>query len=238
MLRRTLGMLAGKTRAALGGWIRGGGHGTLSFAQEGEDLILRRIFAGRADGRFVDVGAHHPHRFSNTYLLYRAGWRGINLDAAPQSMEPFRRSRPGDTNLECAVSDQPGERSFFIFEEPALNTFSAALADDYVRGGWKLRKTAEIPARALSSILHEHAEDWPSFDLLSIDVEGEELAVLRSNDWKRFRPRVVLAEVLDSTLEAIGGSAIGLYLAALGYVPFAKTFNSVFWQQGPAGRKP
>ena len=238
MLRRTLRTLVGRARAASGGFIRGGEHGALSFAQEGEDLILRRIFPGRATGTFVDVGAHHPHRFSNTYLLYRAGWRGINLDAAPRSMEPFRESRPGDTNLESTISDQPGERPFFLFEEPALSTFSSALADEYVRDGWKLRGTATIRARSLSSILEEHAGDWRSFDLLSIDVEGEELAVLRSNDWQRFRPSVILAEVLSSTLEGIGGSEIGLYLAALGYVPFAKTLNSVFWRSGPIRQAP
>jgi FkbM family methyltransferase len=228
-LRSHLTTLAGKARAASAGWIRGGEHGALSFAQEGEDLILRRVFAGQPKGRFVDVGAHHPHRFSNTYLLYRDGWRGINLDAAPRSMEPFRSSRPGDVNLECAVSDRAGERRFFVFEESALNTFSAPLADEYVRDQWRLRETVMIPSRPLAGILAEHAAGWPSFELLSIDVEGEELSVLRSNDWERFRPRVILAEVLNATLETIAGSEVGAYLASLGYVPFAKTFNSVFW---------
>ena len=232
-LRSGLVTLAGRARAVSRGWRRGSEHASLSFAQEGEDLILRRVFEGKPPGRFVDVGAHHPYRFSNTWLLYREGWRGINLDATPRSMDAFRAGRPHDVNLECAVSDGAGERRFFLFEEPALNTFSAALADEYVRSGWSLRETALLPARTLASILAQHAPDWPSFDLLSIDVEGEELPVLRSNDWTRFRPRVIVAEVLNATLADLAASEIGRYLAGHGYLAFAKTLNSIFWRVGP-----
>jgi len=95
-----------------------------SFSQEGEDMILQRIFSGKNDGFFVDVGAHHPTRFSNTYLFYLKGWRGINIDAAPGSMTAFRKVRPADINIECPVSDKSDIATFYIFNEPALNTFS------------------------------------------------------------------------------------------------------------------
>ena len=76
---------------------------TKSYSQEGEDLLLRRIFEHQKIGFYVDVGAHHPFRFSNTYLLYKRGWRGINIDAMPGSMRLFRKFRPRDTNIECGV---------------------------------------------------------------------------------------------------------------------------------------
>jgi hypothetical protein len=71
-----------------------------SWSQEGEDLILARIFGDKPDGFYVDVGAHHPKRFSNTYYFYRRGWRGINIDAMPGSMLAFNRLRPSDINIE------------------------------------------------------------------------------------------------------------------------------------------
>jgi len=77
-----------------------GADAAVSFAQEGEDRVLYRMFQGRfgRPGFYVDVGAHHPTRFSNTYLFYRMGWRGINLDAMPGSMAAFARARPRDIN--------------------------------------------------------------------------------------------------------------------------------------------
>ena len=60
--------------------------GSLCYSQEGEDMILGKIFSGQKHGFYVDVGAHHPLRFSNTYLFYLKGWRGINIDAMPGSM--------------------------------------------------------------------------------------------------------------------------------------------------------
>lgn len=81
---------------------------TKCYSQEGEDLLLSRILGDKKDGFYVDVGAHHPFRFSNTYLLYKQGWRGINIDAMPGSMKLFNRFRPRDINIECGVASGGG----------------------------------------------------------------------------------------------------------------------------------
>src|SRR5215207_3271493 len=94
-----------------------------SYAQEGEDLVLRRLFEERTTGFFVDVGAHHPRRFSNTYLFYRAGWRGINVEPNPDLTPLFARERPRDVTLQLGVSDVPGMLTYFRFNDGALNTF-------------------------------------------------------------------------------------------------------------------
>ena len=101
-------------------------YSTLSYSQEGEDLILKRLFDGQKKGLYVDVGAHHPKRFSNTYLFYKMGWRGINIDAMPGSMEKFKEVRPEDINIEAAISDKDELLTYYIFNESALNTFSKA----------------------------------------------------------------------------------------------------------------
>src|SRR5437879_2682243 len=93
------------------------------FGQEGEDLILDRLMGGRTKGFYVDIGAHHPIRFSNTYLFSKRGWHGINVDAEPGSMALFRKMRPRDINIESGVGERAGTMLFYRFNEPALNTF-------------------------------------------------------------------------------------------------------------------
>lgn len=204
----------------------------LHYSQEGEDLFLLRAMALPEPGFFVDVGAHHPTRFSNTYALYRQGWRGLNIDATPGSMEPFRRLRPGDVNVECAVSAATEPLRFHSFREPALNTFDAALADSYVRDGWPLLEVREITPRPLREIMAEH---WPAgrpVHLMSIDVEGEEMGVLRSNDWETCRPHWMVVEALDVPLNDLGASPAVSFLVERGYVPVSKLYHSVILKQG------
>src|SRR5688500_4139273 len=94
------------------------------YAQEGEDLILQLMLAWRANGFYVDVGAHHPQFDSNTYLFYKRGWSGINIDAMPNSMKLFNRLRPRDINLELAISKKSEELTYYLFNTPQLNGFS------------------------------------------------------------------------------------------------------------------
>lgn len=75
------------------------GFSTRSYSQEGEDMILRRIFGSQTSGFYIDVGAHHPKRFSNTYFFYKKGWAGINIDAMPGSMKAFQKVRYRDIEI-------------------------------------------------------------------------------------------------------------------------------------------
>jgi FkbM family methyltransferase len=210
------------------------GHARMSYAQEGEDLILLRLFEGTPPGVYVDVGAHHPYRFSNTCLLHDRGWRGINIDARPGSMGPFNRARPRDINLEIGISERPSDLEFFQFDEPALNTFDRTLAQARQSEGWRLASTVAVPCQPLSDVL---ARELPRLgaaapDLLSIDVEGLDLQVLRSNDWNACRPRVVVVEVLGHAFAAGASSPVMDFLASKGYVLFAKLYNSAIFLLG------
>jgi hypothetical protein len=106
----------------------------LSHSQFGEDMAVRALVGDRRSGTYVDIGAHHPVYCSNTYHFYCKGWRGLNVDAQPGSMEAFRVLRPGDINVEVAVGPTSGERLVFHrFDAPTLNTFDAAAAQEHVR---------------------------------------------------------------------------------------------------------
>jgi FkbM family methyltransferase len=212
------------------------GYARTSYSQEGEDLILLRLFEDAPPGVYVDVGAHHPFRFSNTCLLHERGWRGINIDARPGSMAAFRRARPRDVNLEIGISERPSELEFFLFEEPALNTFDRALAESRQAEGWRLAATRTVPCRPLSAVLDEQLPRLAAAapDVLSIDVEGLDLQVLRSSDWKRYRPRAVIVEVLGHSFAEGTPSPAQDFLAAQGYTLFAKLYNSAIFLRDEA----
>ena len=111
-----------------------------SYSQEGEDMILRRVFENQKTGFYVDVGAHHPFRFSNTYYFYKQGWQGINIDAMPESMDVFRRFRKRDINIESGVALNDAKIPYFVFKEKALNTFDDVLAQQYKSAGYDAAK--------------------------------------------------------------------------------------------------
>lgn len=203
------------------------GYGRTSFAQEGEDLILERIFGDQTKGIYVDVGAHHPRRFSNTLLLYRRGWRGVNIDAAPGSMRLFRRMRPRDVNLEIGVAAAAAERDFYVFNEPALNTFDGERAKTLVTPPYVIDKVCKVRCAPLSEILGEHSIG--AIDLLTIDAEGFDLEVLESLDWAVSRPRVVLTEQFSRDIATLLASKTHALMDTRGYQLLAKTFNSVFY---------
>ena len=206
------------------------GMARISFAQEGEDLILERLFEHDRAGVYVDVGAHHPKRFSNTQLLYRRGWHGINIDAAPGSMVAFRRQRPRDINLELGVTATAETRDFYVFDEPALNTFDAARARSLDRPPYKLQRVVKVSCAPLAQILLDH--DIAAIDLLTVDAEGFDLEVLRTLDWDASRPRVVLTEQFSRDLEAHFASDTHAFMhGERGYTLIAKTFNSLFYRR-------
>lgn len=204
--------------------------GVRAYSQEGEDLILARYFENTATGFFVDVGAHHPFRFSNTYLLYRRGWRGVNIDALPGSMRLFQRHRPRDLNIEAAIGTTSSSATYFMFNEPALNTFDRDVALDRQGGPWRVVGEVSIPIRPLKDVLASMVPPNQKIDLLTVDVEGRDLDVLSSNDWTRFRPTVVLAETLGHGFASCVAEPAAVYLEGLGYELVAKTFYTMFFR--------
>jgi len=201
----------------------------LCYSQEGESLIIDRLFDFRDNGTYVDVGAHHPKRFSNTYDLYKRGWTGVNIDPAPGLQEKFELARPADRFFPVAVSNSDSLRNFFLFDEPALNTFDESLVKEYQECGYTLIDSLLIESRQMSSLLDECEFEQP-IDLMSIDVEGNELQVLQSNNWDRYHPKVVLVEILGFDLSRAEEFPVHNFMMDLGYILVAKTFNTIFYK--------
>lgn len=200
-----------------------------SYSQDGEDLILDRLLRRQRTGFYVDVGAHHPIRFSNTYLFYKRGWCGINIDAMPGSMKKFDKFRPRDINIECGVAGSAGTLMYHRFNEPALNTFDAEEAAYKNKPPYQLIDTVEVAVERLDVLLARHLGAEQQIDFLSVDVEGKDEEVLRSNDWRRYRPRFILAETLRIDMLHLSECPVVQFLRSVGYTPVGKAYNTSFF---------
>ena len=185
-----------------------------TFSQEGEDMLLRRMIKLAEPGFYVDVGAHHPLRFSNTYFLYKQGWRGINIDPNPGTKALFDSYRPQDINLDEVVSDVDGSTVFFdIYSEPALNSAVSGR-----RAGLEqfFSHTVERVTSRLDTILNKHLPAGVDVNVLSIDVEGLDLQVLMSNNWDIVRPQYVLTETEVNLMDPNASDVVN-YMRSVGY---------------------
>ena len=202
-----------------------------SYSQEAEDLILQRFFEYQKTGFYIDVGAHHPKRFSNTYLFYKKGWRGINIEPRPGSKKYFDKIRSRDINIEAAVSEKIQKLTYYMFSEPALNKLSGENEADILKNkNLELKDKIEVETTTLKNICAKYLPENVQIDFLSVDAEGYDLNVLSSNDWGKFRPKIVLAEDKDFELDAPLKSDIFKFMSEKGYKLFAKTFYTLIFK--------
>lgn len=187
-----------------------------SYAQVGEDLIVEKCFKRDFVGRYLEIGAYHPTRLSNTYRFYKKGWRGIVVEPNPEIKKMFEEVRPHDKFWNIGISDKNQVLNYYQFMIPALNTFSKKDADESVKNGHKISDILKVNTKNINSILKG------KIDFISIDTEGYDEIILRSLDWKTYRPKVVCVET-DKKNRA------GEFLEKIGYKLEAKTkYNSIY----------
>lgn len=204
-----------------------------SYSYEGEDVVLLKIFDCKEKGFYVDVGAHHPFRFSNTYKFYQLGWSGINIDAMPGSMKIFNKYRKRDINVESLVAKEPGRVVFYTFNDPALNTANPVLAESRDGAhGHKMIGKHELESKTLADILDMYLPPNTKIDFMSIDVESLDLEVLESNNWAKYHPDVIVIESLSTadSLDSIKDSAVYQFLAGKGYTLCSKLSNTLIFR--------
>ena len=163
----------------------------ISYSTNCEDVILNRVFGGRNSGFYIDVGAAHPLYENDTKALYDRGWRGINIEPNAVFYRELAAQRPGDHNINAAVSDAPGQLIFHEVIGTGLSTCDPEEAGRAAAKGFEVARHT-IDAVSLRQILEAAAPS--EIDLLKVDVEGFEMKVLSSNDWQRFRPKLIVVE--------------------------------------------
>jgi FkbM family methyltransferase len=163
----------------------------ISFAQNAEDVVLERAFEDAETGFYIDVGASHPADDSVTFHFYERGWRGVNIEPDTVDCELLAAARTRDINLAVAIGSGEEPLLFYPSSLRGRGTVDPELAA--ARG---YASQIEVPQVSLARIFDEHAPA-EGVDFLKVDVEGWEADVLRSADWTRHRPRVVVVEAVD-----------------------------------------
>lgn len=202
----------------------------ISFSQFGEDRIiesLRGEITTPSHRIYVDVGAYHPTDFSNTLLLHKAGWRGVNIDANHRSITKFDRSRPSDLNICEAVSDDVREVDYCEYGANATNRIVPN--DETCKLsvlGEPPRATTTLTTKSLNAILSTTIPQVDRIGFLNIDCEGQDMRLLRHFDFQRWRPYIVAAEAHDLATET---EMISLMNKA-NYSLAAKTFVTLIFR--------
>ncbi|RAI37018.1 hypothetical protein CH340_01210 [Rhodoplanes serenus] len=164
----------------------------ISYAQNAEDVVLRRAFSESSDGFYIDIGASDPLLDSVTAFFYFNGWRGINVEPDAAMFDSLNSARPGDVNIRAAVTRAAGTITFYPTGTRGHGTLVRALAATRIQGS----TAEEVCTVTLAEIFDRHAAGR-EVAFLKIDVEGAELDVIASGDWTRHRPKVVVVEAVD-----------------------------------------
>jgi len=207
-------------------------YANISYSQEGEDRILFSLLGLKRKGFYIDVGANHPQRFSNTFLFYNLGWHGINIDANNEVIVIFNKIRPNDLNISCGVGLKEEVREFIVFNESEISTFVKKQAQNIKEKNYfTVKETRQIEIKKLSTILRQYLKPKQVIDFMSIDVEGMDFEAIQSNDWKVYRPSILLIEIYGiKNFNQILKSKITQYLKKYKYEPIAKTPNTIFFR--------
>ncbi len=201
-----------------------------SFSQSGEDLLIDAFLGHMEKGFYVDIGAHDHIALSNTCKFYLRGWNGIQVEPNYKKIDHFKKYRPRTTSLNIGI----GERSrstFFIFDSAIISTFSEEEARVHESFGHVIIEKTEIEVIPLKAVFETHL-NGNTIDFMSVDTEGYDLEVLKTNDWNKYRPRLVIIETAEYNREKFGGKLNHIYdpyMSSIGYQKIADTYlNTIY----------
>ncbi len=164
-----------------------------SYSQTFEDLIIDGILK-KQKGFYIDIGANDPEHLSNTKRFYDIGWEGINIEPNPLCIQKFNIEREKDINLNVGIGNQRGEMKFYELTYSSLSSFDKEMAlYNSQRFNVKIEKEYFVKVIKLFDVFNTYVKD-KEVDFVSIDTEGYEMEVLKSNDWQIFRPKLILIE--------------------------------------------
>lgn len=147
-----------------------------TYSQNGEDRIAIEILLEKGLNRqifYVDVGANHPSKLSNTYLMYRQGSHGITIEPNEELIKLHRLVRPKDIQLNVGCGFLTEIQNFYYSKTPVLSSFAKSEVDHV----WMSRR---LPIFTLDKICQDL--NIACIDFLTIDVEGLDLQVLQGSE--------------------------------------------------------
>lgn len=202
-----------------------------SYSQCGEDMVLRYLLSHiKKSGFYVDVGCHHPRRGSNTYHFYKnKGWNGILIDLEPTKIYACKLLRWRDKCILAAVNDAP---KLVTIYSPKEFSVLATINPEATTSNFKAIGT--ITSRTLTEILDSSLAP-SNFELLSIDVEGVDLQVLKGLDFNKYKPEFICIEIWEAIdgLNALLNSEINQFLNSKNFTLASWAGKSMIYKQYP-----
>lgn len=211
----------------------------LSFAQAGEDRVLKFLFTsmGLNTITYLEIGTNNPIEINNTYLFYLGGSTGVCIEPNPTLLGKIQRYRPRDKCLNVGVggNESSGLMDFYIFDESdsekGLSTFSKKDAE-FVQNTThiKIAEIKKIPVVSIGEILKSNFSGKAP-DLISLDVEGLDLEILKGIDFSVWRPIAICVETVNFTIDhkKVKNKEIINFMESKGYFVYADTgINSIF----------
>lgn len=214
--------------------------GLISYSQYGEDKILNfalKILKNRnliKTISYLDLGGCFADKSSNTYFLYKQGYHGVVVEAAPDLAEDFKKIRKNDIVLNVGITDGEGGQVLpFYYADGVCGSF---LKDNVLEAIQKYGNNSEcrslnVPTRNVNDIMREYFTDKDIF-LVSIDVEGLDEQIIRGFDFKKYRPYFFCIETAELSGESfLGRKEVGIaeFMKHNGYEIYADTYvNTIF----------
>ncbi len=202
-----------------------------SYSQNGEDMILEFFLSGVKKGFYIDIGAYHPVHLSNTNYFYKKGWNGIQIEPNKKQISLFKKYRPRSISLQIGIGPEEGLNDFYIFKEKTLCTFSKEAAELHTSMGHKLDKIEQVMVIPLAKVLEEYCKE--DIHIMSIDVEGYDLEVLKTNNWDKFRPQYIVLETVEYNRFSPGKKLNNIYdpfMENINYKKVADTYINTIYQ--------
>lgn len=202
-----------------------------SYSQFAEDLIVDQYFGDYLKqgkkGFYVDVGSHHPKRGSNTYRLYKGGWRGILIDMEDNKVLAAKMARPRDTVVKAAISDK--EELVSIYSQSSFST-NATISKDLISKNSSFTSVGSIMTMKLYDLLIKN--NCPmNFDFLNLDIEGNDYKAIDGALLNAFRPKLICIEnySAEQGIEVLINSTIHKLLVSKDYVLTSISGPSTFY---------
>jgi hypothetical protein len=173
-------------------------NANISFSQFGEDLIIIR-FLRKLDpskGIYVDCGSFDPVAISNTLLLHKKGYKGINIDLDRDKIDKFDRYRPEDYNVVAALSNSKTKLKLLRYAGRATNRIVDLESTDTESIIGETPISAEIIETCTMTETID-SSPFANYEIhyLNVDCEGHDLNVLMGLDFSRYAPKIVSVEV-------------------------------------------
>ena len=198
----------------------------VSFSKSGDDILLNKLINETTPGVYLDVGSWEPKQYSNTYFFYLRNWKGICVDPNPELVKKYKKIRPKDSFVNIAIGDSKDKIDYYLLDDEysSMNSFDLEFIKKHKIED-KIKEILKIPTISIEALLDKELSLGDRLDFFDIDVEGHDLKVLKTNNWQKYRPKIVVVESDMSIVQDLN-SELTTYLDSVGYKLIGKTIIS------------